>query len=370
MSKYALTILPALAALTASIGLSPSQDGDRADHAAAGSGAQPAVALPVPPAVKPTHFTGAVKGDADDPAVWISEDGKVVRLYGTDKVEDGAIYVFDQSGAALRVVTGLAQPNNIDVEYAMSLGSKRRDILVATERGKNRLRIFTVGEADGQLEDVTGMTDCLAQPMGIALYRRPSDGRVYAVVSAKGGPVEGYLAQYELTWNEKSGKVDATLIRRFGLFSGKDEIEALAVDDELGYVYASDEGVGTRKYHADPDAGDGGRELALFNTTGFKGDHEGIAIYTKPNGEGYIVCTDQTAGNSTYYLYPRKGEPGKPHLHRPVLAFQAGLDETDGIEVTSRAFGRFPQGVFVGMNSKDKNFAVVDWRAITSLLPR
>jgi 3-phytase len=334
----------------------------------AASAGQP-LALPAPQVLTPNFFTAAVADDADDPALWISVDGKIARIYGTNKVADGAIYAFDASGTVVQVVEGIARPNNVDVEYGLACGEGARDILVASERGKNRLRIFGIDATSGKLEDLTGETGCVEEPMGIALYRRPTDGRVYAVVSPKKGPKEGHLAQYELKWNSKTGNVDAKHVRSFGLFSGKKEIESLAVDDELGYVYASDENVGTRKYHADPDAPDAGKELALFNQAGFKGDHEGIAIYARPNGEGYIVCTDQTEGNSTYYLYPRKGAPGMPHLHTAVIAFQAGLDSTDGIEVTSRPFGSFPAGIFVGMNSKGKNFAVVDWRAIEKLLP-
>lgn len=44
-----------------------------------------------------------------------------------------------------------------------------------------------------------------------------------------------------------------TLVRKFGTWSGKKEIESVAVDDELGFIYYSDEGVGVRKYAADPE---------------------------------------------------------------------------------------------------------------------
>ena len=56
------------------------------------------------------------------------------------------------------------------------------------------------------------------------------------------------------------------------------EIEAIAVDNELGYVYYSDEQAGVRKYYADPEMGN--EQLASF-TKRCKRDHEGIAIYKK-----------------------------------------------------------------------------------------
>ena len=54
------------------------------------------------------------------------------------------------------------------------------------------------------------------------------------------------------------------------------EIEAVAVDDGLGYVYYADEERSIHKWHADPDAPGANRELAEFGMDGFAGDREGI----------------------------------------------------------------------------------------------
>ena len=94
------------------------------------------------------------------------------------------------------------------------------------------------------------------------------------------------------------GRLGATFVRRFGRFSAttvreENEIEAVAVDDALGYVYYADEADGIHKWHADPDHADAARELAHFARSGFRGDREGIAIYTLPDGTGYVVATDQ-----------------------------------------------------------------------------
>ena len=79
---------------------------------------------------------------------------------------------------------------------------------------------------------------------------------------------------------ESQGRLSAHFVRRFGAFSGGGEIEAVAVDDELGYVYFSDEQYGIRKYHADPDAPKAAQELAAFGLSGYQGDREGLAIYS------------------------------------------------------------------------------------------
>jgi 3-phytase len=87
--------------------------------------------------------------------------------------------------------------------------------------------------------------------MGIAHYKQPKDGEVYAIVGRKNGPTDGtYLWQYRL-FDDGSGQVGAELVRKFGHFSGQKGIEAIAVDDSLGFVYYSDEGVGVRQYYAE-----------------------------------------------------------------------------------------------------------------------
>jgi 3-phytase len=211
--------------------------------------------------------------------------------------------------------------------------------------------------------------------MGIALYRRPRDGAIFAIVAPKAGPRHDYLWQYRL--GGAGGRVSATFVRRFGSFSGAtparedNEIEAVAVDDDLGYVYYADEGDGIHKWHADPDAPAAGSELAHFGREGFVGDREGIGIYTRPDGTGYIICTDQIAGSTRYLVYRRQGEPWRPHDHSRVLAIlHSEADSTDGIEVSSRPLGpTLPEGALVAMNSAPQNFLVFDWRYVVARAP-
>ncbi len=101
------------------------------------------------------------------------------------------------------------------------------------------------------------------------------------------------LKFWQYLLHDDLGMVKATLVRKFGEFSGKKEIEAIAVDDTLGYIYYSDEGVGVRKYYADLVKGN--KQRALFATEGFTKDHEGISIYSEGNKTGYIIVSDQSA---------------------------------------------------------------------------
>ena len=138
--------------------------------------------------------------------------------------------------------------------------------------------------------------------MGVALYTQPLEGsspKIYAIVSRKEGPSEGYLAQYLLE-PDSTGIIRGREVRRFGRFSGIKEIESIAVDNELGYVYYSDEQAGVRKYYADPERGD--EELAIFADSGYMKDNEGISIYKYSDGTGYILVSNQAA--HTFVVYP------------------------------------------------------------------
>ena len=239
------------------------------------------------------------------------------------------------------------------------LGGKATDFAVTTEREMGRLRVFSLPDMNpldaGNLVVFDGDKNRL--PMGISIYKRPRDGALFAIVGGKSGPLEGYLGQYRLQ-DDGAGRVKMTLVRQFGSYSGKKEIEAIAVDNELGYVYYSDETHGVRKYRADPDAPDANKELALFATTGFKSDHEGISIYKINDGTGYILVSDQQ--NNRFQIFPREGAPGKPHEHNVVKIVDVSAIESDGSEVTSVALPGYPNGLFVAM-SNGKVFHYYSW---------
>jgi len=316
---------------------------------------------PIVSVIKPKIVTEPTRHDTDDPAIWVNEDDPEASLIlGTDKNEDGAIYVYDLNGKIQtdKVVRGLKRPNNIDIEEFEFGDGSEIFIAVTTERLTNKLRIFSVPDMlpidNGGIEVFTGEID--RAPMGISLYKRESDDVVFAIVGRKSGPSDGYLWQYRLDGN-LDGTIGATMVRSFGTYSGEKEIEAIAVDDEYGYVYYSDEGVGVRKYHADPDQTN--EELALFATTGIADDHEGISIYKTDMGTGYIILSDQQANK--FHFFSREGTELNPHDHQLIKVINAACNFSDGSEVTNASLGSlFPKGLFVAM-SDDKTFHFYDW---------
>ena len=316
-------------------------------------------------AIQPKIITETTKHDTDDPAIWLHPtDRSKSLIIGTDKDVDGALYVFDLDGKVIeeKTVRNLKRPNNVDVEYGLMLNGVPTDIAVTTERMNNAIRVFSLPDMRAVDNGGIQVFENQAQraPMGIALYKRSADGAIYAIISRKEGPTDGtYLWQYRLE-DDGTGHVKGTKVREFGLWSGAKEIEAIAVDDAPGYVYYSDERIGVRKYHADPDLGN--NELALFGTEGFADDHEGISIYPASDSTGYILVSDQQA--NAFRIFKREGEPSDPHEHQLVKVVYVSCSESDGSEVTNAVLNAtFPKGLFVAM-SDNRTFHYYSWEDI------
>lgn len=316
--------------------------------------------------IAPVLVTEPVQFDSDDPAIWVHPtDPAQSLIIGTDKEAGGGMYVFDLAGKIIRdkTVTGLQRPNNVDIEYGLMLEGRPVDIAVTTERLTNKLRVFALPAMTpvdgGGIEVFAG--ESLRDPMGVSLYKRPVDGAIFAVVGRKSGPSGSYLWQYRLE-DDGAGAVKATLVRKFGTYSGKKEIEAVAVDDASGFIYYSDEMAGVRKYAADPDALEAGRELAFFGHGDFARDVEGLSIYEVDERTGYLLVSDQQ--RDTFKVYRREGEASSPHTHRLIKTVALSTLESDGSEVTSAALSpAFPGGLFVAM-STDKTFHFYSWEQI------
>lgn len=313
--------------------------------------------------IHPKVITAEVMYDSDDPAFWIHPDDPSKSLIlGTDKEEvNGAIYVFNLKGEIVRTINQVDRPNNVDVRQGVVIGTDTMDIAVYSERNKSRIRVMSLPDftfIDGNGIPVFQDSDG-RDVMGISLFKRPTDSKVFAVVSRKENPEKGdeYLYQYLLEM-DSSNRVVGRLVRKFGQFSGTKEIEAIAVDDEMGFIYYSDEACCIRKYHADPEMGN--TQLTTFATSDFKDDREGISIYKTGEGEGYIIVSDQ--GADRFQVYQRSAD------HSRVGNLYLTARQSDGSEVTNQSLGRdYPLGIFVAM-SDNKTFEFYDWRELNVTL--
>lgn len=303
------------------------------------------------PKITPNVITEQTAHDSDDPAIWVnSEDSSKSIVFGTDKNTNGAIYAFNLEGKIIKEksIFNIQRPNNVDVSYNFQLNdSTSIDLLVFTEREKQQVRLFSVPDMKPidnggfkVFEDEQNVDFKL--PMGIAFYKSAIDNKTYIIVSRKTGPTQNYLYQYEIIFNQK---FNLKLVRKFGEFSGKKEIEAIAVDNELGFIYYSDEQHCIRKYYAEPSKGS--KEISCFGSDKFKSDIEGIAISKTDSKNGHLIVSDQQRG--TFNIFDRQS-------NNFIKSVNLSTIKTDGCDVTTTPLGnKFPNGLFVAMN-EEKNF--------------
>jgi PKD repeat protein len=309
--------------------------------------------------------TGAVSGDADDPAIWIHPTDPALSLViGTDKVGD-FVYVWDMNGQERQRIAISNRPNNGDVRHGMPVGGVPVDIYIVGAEDPSRLVIFKIDPSARMLSDITAAggtaTPQVKEPYGVCLYRRAGDGAMFAFVNSNGG-VDGVLHQYQLADNG-AGRVKATFVRSFGGDVNGNHSEGMVADDQLGYVYIAEEDCCVHKFYADPAMGNA--RLAVFaQNDGIDPDREGLGIYGCANGTGYILLSSQ--GNKRVKVYRREGDPGNPHSHSLVTTiYTPNVGGTDGLDATNRPAGpNFPFGFLAKHNAPSKSFALIAWEDI------
>lgn len=319
--------------------------------------------------VKPRIITSSVITDADDAAIWMHPTDPAKSLViGTDKGSspDGGLYTWNLDGTQKQRLA-MSRPNNVDVRYGFKLGNKMVDLAAVTLRDQEEVRIFEIDPGTRKLTDVTTLdsTNILNKmfksPYGLTMYKRPDDGLMFIIVSSRHADYKDKLRQIRLE-DDGSGRVKGVFVREFGDF--RNIVEGMVADDELGYLYASEEKVGVHKFYASALRGNArltffGMEDSLAN-----GNNEGVALYKCVDGTGYILVSHPET--HSIKVYRREGEKGAPHQHLLLTRIQDdSLRAGDGLEVSSRVFAaNFPHGLLVWHNQVARNFRLYGWEDI------
>jgi 3-phytase len=300
---------------------------------------------------------------ADDPAIWIhpGDPGKSV-IIGTDK--KGGLATYDLRGNELHYYfTG--NMNNCDVRYDFPLNGGTVDIVAASNRTFHSLSVFKIYEG-GKLDSLHSQiirSQMEDEVYGLCMYQSKKSGKYYVFMNSKAGEVE----QWELSGKEK--RIDAKLVRSFSLGA---QTEGMVADDETGIVYIGKEQAGIWKFDAEPKGTNKGTFIpnSSEENENIKYDIEGLAIYDSGNGNGYLIASSQ--GNYSYAVFERQGDNKYLGSFRIVEGAIDGVQETDGIEVTSAPLPGFPKGFLVaqdgynydGRKKKSQNFKIIRWEDI------
>jgi hypothetical protein len=207
------------------------------------------------------------------------------------------------------------------------------------------------------------------------MYVSPITGRYYAFLNR-----DCVLNQYQLMDNG-SGRVAVILVRTV-TFSNQCNSsirlsEGVTADDVHAKVYLSEELIGIWKLGAEPT--DGSAKVMVDKPIAQGGhiqpDIEGLTIYYKSNGTGYLIGSTQ--GNSSFNVYTREGN--NTYLGTFNIADGAidGVNGTDGIDVTNFPLGpNFPYGFFIAQDggntdgnvARNHNFKLVPFQSIAGAL--
>ncbi|NIR51361.1 phytase [candidate division KSB1 bacterium] len=320
--------------------------------------------IPIPEiVVSPTTNINPTPENADDPAIWIhpTDPGRSV-IIGTDKI--AGIYVWDMNGNELQNIPQGTTLKNVDVRQNVSLSGQTVDIVAANLRDAGKLAVFKVNPNYSgsdvliQIANVNSANnDIQNDSYGFCLYKRPSDNTLFVFERPK---TTGQLRQYHIQSDSAVTEITVTPVR--DLEYNSNTVEGFVADDELGFVYITEEEVGIHKYFADPNMGT--QALTPFSTTdGIESGREGLALYPCDNGTGYLVLSSQ--GNSTIKIYERQNNNRFVKTVIP-LNNQGGIRiATDGLDVTPFAAPpNFPNGFLVVHDQDGKRFLLYDWAQI------
>ncbi len=304
---------------------------------------------------------------ADDPAIWIhpSNPEKSV-IIGTDK--KGGLATYDLTGNQLNYYA-VGDMNNCDLRIGFPLNGDTIDILAASNRTMQSVSLFRIVE-NGGLDSIhnriiqSKMSD---EVYGLCMYQSKKTGLFYVFVNGKSGEVE----QYELFATEN--KIDAKLVRSFKLGT---QTEGMVADDETGNLFIGEELAGIWKFDAEPNGSTEGVfiENSSEENPNIKYDVEGLAIYPTDSVNGYLIASSQ--GNYSYAVFGRQGENKYLGSFRITDGAVDGVEETDGLDVTTVALPGFPKGILVvqdgfnydGGKKKSQNYKYISWEEVAKVL--
>jgi 3-phytase len=290
--------------------------------------------------------------------IWVhpSDPGESL-IIGADK-EGNRLYVWDIDNGARPIETiQTGMPGNIDLRYDFLLNGGTDIVGFNIREADRRIELYAIDRSTRRLSRIDdGAIRALRETYGFCLGvdRTASPLVFYAFNTAEDGRIE----QFRLA--PRGAKIGATLVRT--MRQGK--TEGCVADDANGYVYLGEEDGILYRYDMDPSTG--AARIDVVNASdNLESDVEGQTIYSTSGAKRYLIISSQGAGRFDVVEFSGAG----PYAYKGAFTI-AGVDETDGIDVSNRNLGpAFPQGIFLAHNGEDASaLTAVSWQDIASAL--
>ncbi|WBQ05721.1 phytase [Kribbella sp. CA-293567] len=344
------------------------------------------------------NWDDAAGGDAnaDDPAIWVNTRRPGASLVlGT--LKEGGLTVFGLNGEEVQKVRVPAggRFNNVDVVAGVTLGGQRRDLAVVTDRGLDKLRVYSVNERG--VRDITSPVAPLVfsknsaeveeQRTAYGVAAINVGGQAYVAVSRRS---ESRIALFRLVAG-RAGTVSYQLVKQldlpatFTLSNGstwspceepgdRPQFEGMVFDRTTGTLYAAQEDVGiwriplagkpallerTREFGqpaaydeeteecapTGPVSPDGGKRLSA--------DAEGLTIAYRGAGKTLYASSQGDSTFATFRITP-KGLEFRDAFEVVDGGATDGVQHSDGAAVTTQPLGpSFPHGLLAVHDGED-----------------
>ncbi|MFT7545073.1 MAG: 3-phytase [Gammaproteobacteria bacterium] len=308
---------------------------------------------------------------ADDPCIWVPDHNVAgTIIVGTDK--KFGLETYDLTGNRINRF-GFGNINNVDVNpYFFEPnqdGIVANALVIGTNRSTHSVDFFNLDES-GALS--LFHREVIGQEMGdiYGLCAFSVGGVHYFVASDKDGTIlrASYKEKTKNPLQNAAGKIEkqAIIINETQIFKLSSTVEGLVADTHHKVLYIAEEDLGIWAYPLVDNSEFSPRLIMSTDPDLLVPDIEGLTLYDKGQGDGYLLCSIQ--GANSYGILDRKSLSLLSVFKIVPSDGIDGAEETDGIDVTSRALPGFPKGLFIvqdGFNDAEKqNFKFVNWADI------
>ena len=309
------------------------------------------------PQVEATLETEAVVSyddAADDICIWENpNDATASIVVATDKKY--GLITYNLQGKKLHQYP-VGRPNNVAHFVANDILKNDLPLICASNRTQETIT-FAFLNPDGSLTEIQDIEVPLREVYGITTYL---DEQPYVIVSTK----KGKVWQYQVGLQGK--KVSMALVRK--LKFGK-TVEGLVVDPTKKKLYVAEEERGLWQLNALPWQADEKTMILKVDKDKLKPDFEGLALRENEDGSGWIVMSVQ---GSNAYAFIDKQSLKLKNIIQIKDGVVDGVQETDGLDVSSLKTPTFPNGILIvqdGENGNEpQNFKYINWNQIEVLL--
>lgn len=302
---------------------------------------------------------------ADDPCIWVPDHNVAgTIIVGTDK--KFGLETYNLSGQKLNRF-GFGNINNVDINpnfFAPNeAGVRHNALVIGTNRSTHSIDFFSLNET-GSLQLIH--REIISSEMGdlYGLCTFSVSEAHYFVASDKDGRI--------LRVNYSPSDNGSVVINNSDTFSLSSTVEGLVADPEHQTLYIAEEDIGIWAYPLTEDIERDARLILSTDADLIVADIEGLTLYDKGQGTGYLLCSIQ--GANSYGVLDRESLKLLGVFKIVPTDGIDGAEETDGIDVTSQSLPGFPKGIFIvqdGFNGHEKqNFKFVNWADIEIHLPK